>query len=96
MCECVPGIGRWGLLVATGSLLVSDTPSRTSSAFWLEPENTRKVVNIIILTFMRPKLPEKIPSVCFVSGENLRFIIYFVSQHEGFFLLKATLWLLIL
>lgn len=47
--EVLPGIGRWGLLVVAGSPSVSDIPSQTSSAFWLEPENTTTIVDIIVL-----------------------------------------------
>lgn len=58
MCVCIPpGIGRWGPLVAAGSLSVSDIPSQTSSAFWWGPENTRKVAGIIILHVKRPPHP---------------------------------------
>lgn len=35
--SAVPGIDRWGLPVAAGSLSVTDIPSQTSSVFWLEP-----------------------------------------------------------
>lgn len=49
----LPGIGLWGLLVAAGSLSTSDTPSQTSSAFWLEPKknNNKKLLDIVNLTF---------------------------------------------
>lgn len=61
--DVLPGIGRWGLPVAAGSLSASDIPSQTSSAFWLEPENNRKVV----FFWFYCKLPDKIsayPSCC--------------------------------
>lgn len=47
--DVLPGIGRWGLLVVAGSPSVSDIPSQTSSAFWLEPENNTEIDDIVVL-----------------------------------------------
>ena len=84
MWVCVrPGIGRWGPLAAAGSLSASDIPSQTSSAFWLEPENNMKIVDIVNLHLISCVIKIK-AHVCCLEIKREDVFIYLEKQNKWF------------